>query len=134
MKNNLEKSDFLIYTSSDWKTKLQVNIENETIWLNQEQIALLYGKSRTTITWHIKNIFVEQELEKKVVCREFQHTTNHWAIKGKLQTSSTNYYNLDMILSVWYRVRSTEWTQFRKWGPGKLICNNLRNQIIFFEV
>jgi len=116
----MQPQNFLIYTNTDWKTKLQVNIEDETIWLNQEQIGLLYGKSRTTITWHIKNIFDECELDREVVCREFQHTTKHWAIKEKTQTITTNYYNLEMILSVWYRVKSTEWTKFRKWATEKL--------------
>lgn len=119
-KIKMQNLNFQIYTTKDWNTKLQVNIEEETVWLNQEQMAVLFGKSRTTITGHIKNIFEEWELDKKVVCQEFQHTTQHWAIKGKTQNTKTNFYNLEMIISVWYRVRSNEWTQFRKWATSRL--------------
>lgn len=112
MKNTLQNQNFLIYTNLDWKTKLQVNIEDETIWLNQEQIATLYGKVKSTINEHIKNIYEEWEIEESLSLRKFGNS--------EFMEKPTNYYNLDMILSVWYRVKSPEWTQFRKWATERL--------------
>ena len=117
---SIEKSDFLIYKNKDWNTKIDVKFENESVWLSQSQIAILFWKWRTTITGHIKNIFDEWELDEKVVCQEYQHTTKHWAIKDKRQLTKTKFYNLDMIISIWYRVRSVQWTEFRKWATEKL--------------
>lgn len=79
------QSEILFYTADDGKTKLQVRLEDDTVWLNQQQIALLFDKSRVTITEHIKNVFSEGELEENVVCRNFRHTTQHGAIQGKTQ-------------------------------------------------
>jgi hypothetical protein len=76
-------------------------------------MAELFDKGRTTITEHIKNIFNEGELVEEEVCRNFRHTTQHGAIKGKTQTSNTKYYNLDIIMSVGYRVKYKRGTQFR---------------------
>jgi hypothetical protein len=74
------QSEILFYTADDGQTKLQVRLEDDTVWLNQKQIALLFDKSRVTITEHIKNVFSEAELEENVVCRNFRHTTQHGAI------------------------------------------------------
>jgi hypothetical protein len=82
MKNN---SEIIIYTDIDGTTKLQVQLEDETVWLTQEQMAILFGKGRTTITEHIGNVFKEGELNEKEVCRLFRHTTRHCAIEGKIQ-------------------------------------------------
>lgn len=79
-------------------------------------MAELFDKGRTTITEHIKNIFNEGELIEEEVCRDFRHTTQHGAIKEKTQTSNTRYYNLDVIISVGYRVKSKRGTQFRIWA------------------
>ena len=80
-KNNLQFTthnlEFIIYTAPDGTTKLQVQLENETVWLTQEQMAVLFGKGRTTVTEHIGNIFKENELNEKEVCRLFRHTTKH---------------------------------------------------------
>ena len=73
----------------------------------------LFGKARTTITEHINNIFVESELQENMVCRNFRHTTQHGAIAGKTQDVSVKFYNLDVIISVGYRVKSPQGTQFR---------------------
>ena len=108
----LQTQNFLIYTNSDWKTKLQVNIEDETIWLNQEQIAILYGKSKKTINEHIINIYEEGE-------QIIELSLKKSGISG-FQQKPTNYYNLEMILSVWYRVKSPEWIKFRKWVTERL--------------
>jgi len=80
-----QNSEIIIYTASDGTTKLQVQLEDETVWLTQDQMAMLFGKGRTTITEHIGNIFKEGELNEKEVCRLFRHTTKHGAIEGKTQ-------------------------------------------------
>ena len=97
------KSEIIIYQTEDGlKTKIQTRLENETVWLTQAQMAELFGKTRSTITEHISNIFKEGEL----VCRNFRHTTKHGAIEGKTQEKEVEYYNLDVIISVGYRVKS----------------------------
>ena len=109
-----------IYTSSQNNVELKVSFDNDTVWLTQAQMALLFGKARTTITEHIQNTFKEGELEEKVVCRDFRHTTQHGAIKGKTQKTTATYYNLDVIISVGYRVKSKQGTQFRQWATQRL--------------
>ncbi len=109
-----------IYKAPDSKIEINVNLENETVWLTQEQMAMLFEKGRTTITEHIKNVFKEGELDEKVVCRDFRHTTKHGAIKGKTQKATAKYYNLDVIISVGYRVKSKRGTQFRQWATQRL--------------
>jgi len=113
-------TDIVIFKTSDEKIKIDVLFENETVWLNQEQMAQLFEKGRSTITEHIQNIFREGELNEKEVCREFRHTTRHGAIKGKTQQVITKYYNLDVIISVGYRVKSLRGTQFRQWATQRL--------------
>ena len=113
-------TDIVIFKTSDEKIKIDVLFENETVWLNQEQMAQLFEKGRSTITEHIQNIFREGELNEKEVCREFRHTTQHGAIKGKTQQVTTKYYNLDVIISVGYRVKSLRGTQFRQWATQRL--------------
>ena len=86
------------------------------MWLSIEQMANLFGRDRTVIMRHINNIFKEQELIKKEVCAKFAHTTKHGAINDKTQTRNLDYYNLDMIISVGYRVKSKNGIIFRKWA------------------
>ena len=114
------EAQIIIYRSDDGDIRIDVTLEDETVWLTQEQIAILFGKGRSTITEHIQNIFEEGELEKKLVSRDFRHTTKHGAIEGKTQTATTKYYNLDVIISVGYRVKSPQGTQFRIWATQKL--------------
>ncbi|MCD4777354.1 MAG: virulence RhuM family protein [Desulfobacterales bacterium] len=114
------QSQILIYQSTTENIKIDVSLENETVWLTQNQMALLFGKGRTTITEHIGNIFKEGELNEKMVCRDFRHTTQHGAVKGKTQTKNIKYYNLDVIISVGYRVKSQQGTQFRIWATKRL--------------
>lgn len=109
-----------IYKSADNQIELQVNLENETVWLTQQQIALLFGVQRPAITKHLSNIFKSNELEKKVVSSILEHTTQHGAIEGKTQTTKVKYYNLDAIISVGYRVNSVKATQFRQWATQRL--------------
>lgn len=113
-------SDILIYQNSDGDVKIDVRLDDETVWLNQEQMGHLFGKARTTITGHIGNIFKEGELIESVVCRDFRRTTQHGAIKGKTQSKSVKYYNLDVVISVGYRVKSFQGTQFRIWATQRL--------------
>jgi len=113
-------SQILIYESQDGNIKVDVQLEDETAWLTQEQMATLFGKARRTIGEHIQNIFAEGELDEKLARRDFRHTTQHGAIEGKTQEVSVNYYNLDVIISVGYRVKSFQGTQFRIWATNRL--------------
>jgi len=118
MKKN--KSDFILFKTEDEKISVDVRFEDETVWLSQEQMAQLFGKARTTITEHIINIFKEGELHEELVCRNFRHTKQHGAIEGKTQEISVKLYNLDVIISVGYRVKSLRGTQFRMWATKRL--------------
>ena len=111
-----EQESIVIYTSEDGQTRVDVRMENETVWLTQAQMAELFQKDRTVITRHINNIFKEGELDKNEVCAKFAHTTRHGAIEGKLQIQETVVYNLDVIISVGYRVKSQRGVQFRRWA------------------
>lgn len=113
-------SEIIIYQNPEGNIKIDVRLEDETVWLTQAQMAELFGKGRTTITEHIQNVFKEGELEENVVCRNFRHTTQHGAIAGKTQETITKYYNLDVIISVGYRVKSAQGTQFRIWATQRL--------------
>ena len=91
-------------------------MENETVWLTQAQMAELFEKDRTVIGRHISNVFKEGELVREEVSAKIAHTTQHGAIKGKLQTQETTLYNLDVIISIGYRVHSKRGTAFRIWA------------------
>ena len=116
----MASSDLLIYQTPDGQIKLDVRLENETVWLTQAHMAELFGKGRSTITEHIQNIFKEGELEESVVCRNFRHTTQHGAIQDKTQSKEVKHYNLDVIISVGYRVKSQQGTRFRIWATQRL--------------
>lgn len=96
--------------------KLEVNVKDDTVWLSLEQLATLFDRDRTVIKRHINNIFSEKELIADEVCAKFAHTTSHGALDGKTQTRQIEYYNLDMIISVGYRVKSQNGVIFRKWA------------------
>ncbi len=106
-------SEIIIYQNPDGNIKIDVRLEEETVWLRQAQMATLFGKGRSTITEHINNVFAEGELNEEVVCRNFRLTTQHDAIEGKTQEREVKHYNLDVIISVGYRVKSQQGTQFR---------------------
>lgn len=116
----MEKSEIVIYKSEDGNIKVDVLFEEETVWLTQTQICELFGKSRSTISEHIKNVFDEGELQEEVVVRKIRNTTQHGAIEDKTQTHEVNYYNLDVIISIGYRVKSKQGTQFRIWATQRL--------------
>ncbi len=113
-------TEFLLFKTEDQDIAVDVLFKDETVWLTQEQMATLFDKGRSTITEHIKHIFDEGELDEKVVCRLFRHTTQHGAVEGKLQEKSVKCYNLDVIISVGYRVKSLRGTQFRQWATKRL--------------
>ncbi|MBI2966211.1 MAG: virulence protein RhuM/Fic/DOC family protein [Bacteroidetes bacterium] len=104
------KSEIVIYKSGNGQTSIDVRLEQETVWLTQEQISALFERERSVITKHINNIFKEKELDMKSVCANFAHT----AEDGK--TYQTQFYNLDVIISTGYRVKSKRGTQFRIWA------------------
>jgi len=110
------KDEIILYQVDKEAIHLQVKIEEETVWLSQEQMAKLFGRNRVAITQHIGNIFKEGELDKKVVCKDFLLTTQHGAIEGKTQTRKIKIYNLDVIILVGYRVKSQQGTHFRIWA------------------
>lgn len=116
----MNTSAIQIFTTKDGKTEIEVTFEKETVWLNQEQISSLFERDRTVIGRHIRNIFNESELVEEVVCADFAHTTQHGAIEGKTQIKTAKYYNLDVIISVGYRVKSVRGTQFRMWATQKI--------------
>lgn len=118
--NRLPDNQIIIYQTENGGTRVDVYIQDESAWLTQDQIAVLFGKGRSTVAEHIGNIFKEGELDEQVVCREIRRTTRHGAIKGKKQEKSAKLYNLDVIIAVGYRVKSERGMQFRKWATGRL--------------
>lgn len=112
---NMNTGEILLYQNQDGSIKIDVRLEEETVWLTQARLCELFQKSKATVSEHFKNIFVEGELDQKVVCRDFRHTTSHGAMEGKTQENSVKHYNLDVIISVGYRVKSLQGTQFRIW-------------------
>ena len=104
----------MIIYQSDEGVRLDVRLENKTVWLNQEQIGALFNKSKATISEHISNIFKEGELDEKVVVRKFRTTTQHGALEGKTQSKEVKYYNLDVIIYVGYSVKSIQGARFRR--------------------
>lgn len=112
--------EMLIYQTEDGLTKIDVSMVDETVWLTQEQMAELFQRDKSTISRHIKNIFAERELDEKVVVAEFAITSQHGAMEGKTQSNITRFYNLDVVISVGYRVKSQRGVQFRIWATNIL--------------
>ena len=106
MKEN--KNEIILFENQN--VKLEVNVKEETVWLTQKQMAELFEKDRRTITRHIQNIYKDGELEENSVCSFFEHTA------GDGKTYTVQYYNLDMIISIGYRVNSKRGIAFRKWA------------------
>jgi hypothetical protein len=114
------KNEIILYHPNANAAHIEVQMKDETVWLNRNQMALLFGRDVKTIGKHINNIFGERELEKEVVVANFATTTKHGAVKGKTQSTLTEYYNLDVIISVGYRVKSKQGIQFRTWATRVL--------------
>lgn len=113
-------NEILLYTTPNGKVKVEIYLQNETIWLTQQKIADLFGVQRPAVTKHLKNIFETGELQEDVVSSILEHTTQHGAIEGKTQETKTRFYDLDAIISVGYRVNSTQATAFRIWATERL--------------
>jgi death-on-curing family protein len=113
-------SEIVIYQTTDNQARVEVQFEGESVWLNRQQLSLLFDRDIKTIGKHINNVFVEGELDKKVVVAKFATTTQHGAIKDKKQTLNVEHYNLDVIISVGYRVKSKRGTQFRQWANQRI--------------
>ncbi len=111
-----QNSPIIIYQSADGQTTIDVKMEQETVWLTQAQMAELFQKDRTVIGRHIRNIFKEGELEESLVSAKFAHTKKYGRREGFTQATETAFYNLDVIISVGYRVKSQRGTQFRIWA------------------
>lgn len=114
------KKEIIIYQSKNGALEFRGDFKKETIWATQAQIADLFVIDRSVVAKHIKNIFSDEELDKKVVSANFAHTTPHGAIKGKTQTKDVTFYNLDIILAVGYRSNSGRAIQFRQWATKTL--------------
>ncbi len=113
MKNELKNKDnFVIYTTDDNNIDVEVYLEDENLWMTQEQISKLFDKAKSTINEHIKNIYEERELNEEFTMRKFGNS--------EFSTKPTNYYNLEMIIAIGYRVKSVRGTQFRIWANGIL--------------
>lgn len=106
------QSEFLLYETADGMFKIETRLQDETVWLTQKQMADLFGKAPSTVNEHIKNIFKEGELQEEEVLRKFGNS--------EFSTKPTNFYNLDVIISVGYRVRSQQGTRFRIWATQRL--------------
>lgn len=110
-------SEIVIYQNKEGNIKLDVRLEEETVWLNQDQMAALFGKGRSTVAEHIANVFEEGELEQNRTCRKFRQVR----MEGSREVErEIDHYNLDVIISVGYRVKSPQGTQFRIWATQRL--------------
>ena len=117
-------AEFLIFTRQAGDEGIEVRVAEETVWLTQKLISVLFDKGRSTVTEHLKNIFESGELDEKAVCRDFRHT----AEDGKDYT--TRFYNLDAIIAVGFRVNSARATQFRQWATGVLRDFAIRGYVL----
>lgn len=113
----MNTGEIVIYQSNEGNIKIDVRLQDETVWLNQEQMALLFGKGRSTIAEHILNIYEEGELEQISTCRKFRQVRNEG---NRTVEREIEHYNLDVIISVGYRVKSLQGTQFRIWATQRL--------------
>lgn len=120
---------FLLYNMPDEEGKVQVVIKDETIWCTQKAMAQLFGVGVPAISKHLKNIFEEGELQKEVVVSKMEITSRHGAMEGKTQTSQVDFYHLDAIISVGYRVNSAKATRFRQWAT-KILNEYIRKGFV----
>ncbi len=112
-----ENGDIIIYQTDDGLTKIDVKIQNETVWLSQQQMAELFGTSRTNVIEHINNIYLEEELDKNSTCQNFRQVQKEG---NRTVSREIPFYNLDMIISLGYRIKSKIATNFRKWATERL--------------
>ena len=127
--HNGQQGEIILY-QPDETVRLEVRLEDDTVWLTQQQMAELFGRERSVIAKHIGNCFREGELTAEEVCAKFAQTTIHGAIAGKVQIHDVTFYNLDVIISVGYRVKSPNGTKFRQWATRVLKNYLLRGAAI----
>ncbi len=121
MPNELVKQiSYVLYKADEEDVKVNALLKDESIWLTQKSMAELFDVNVPAVSKHLKNIFEEGELDEEVVVSKMEITTKHGAIEGKTQTVLTNFYNLDAIISVGYRVNSAKATKFRIWATNVL--------------
>lgn len=120
MNEQQDKGNIILYQTPDGQSKIEVTLSGDTVWLTADQMAELFQRNKSTISRHIKNVFEEGELQADMVVAFFATTTRHGAIIGKQQTHQTAFYNLDMIISIGYRVKSHRGVQFRIWATNVL--------------
>ena len=123
-------SSIVLYTTDDGSTQLEVKLERDTVWLTQSQMAVLFGRDRTVITRHIRNIFKEGELEESLVCAKNAQPKKYGRRNDFEQITETTFYNLDVIISVGYRVKSIKGTKFRIWATSLIKQYLLKGYII----
>jgi len=111
----MEEDKIVIYKDKNNSIQLEVKLDGDMVWLTRQQIATLFGRDYKTISKHINNA-LKEELADEVVVAKFENTTQHGAIEGKTQTHELEYFNLEMVTSVGYRVKSSRGVQFRKWA------------------
>ncbi|MFA5432349.1 MAG: RhuM family protein [Candidatus Paceibacterota bacterium] len=120
MKKENQNNSIIIYEGDDGQSHVEVRFEGETAWLSQAQLVDLYQSSKANVSEHIKNILSDRELDENVVVRKIRTTTKHGAIEGKTQTTEVKLYNLDLIISLGYRIKSRIATKFRIWATARL--------------
>ena len=120
MNEQQDKGNIILYQTPDGQSKIEVTLSGDTVWLTADQMAELFQRNKSTISRHIRNVFEEGELQADMVVAFFATTTQHGAIIGKQQTHQTAFYNLDMIISIGYRVKSHRGVQFRIWATNVL--------------
>jgi hypothetical protein len=113
----MNPGEIIIYQNKEGNIKIDVRLEDETVWLTQDQMAVLFGKAKSTINEHIRNVYDENELSESDTMKKFGIS--------EFQQKAFNYYNLDVIISVGYRVKSQQGTQFRIWATQRLKENYL---------
>lgn len=118
--NNNEEMPVVLYTSPDGKVMVNAIVKDETLWMTQAGMAMLFEVDKSSISRHLKNIFLEGELVEEVVVAKIATITRHGAIADKMQQKDVNYYNLDAMIAVGYRVNSRRATQFRIWATSVL--------------
>ena len=124
-----DEIQFILYNIPEGDGKVQAVIKEDTIWLTQKAMAELFGVNVPAISKHLRNIFEEGELREDVVVSKMEITTEHGAIEGKTQTKGVNFYNLDAIISVGYRVNSAKATRFRQWAT-KILNEYIRKGFV----
>ena len=123
-----KQMEMVLYRTEDDNVTVSALIKDETIWITQKAMAELFGVQTPAISKHLKNIFEQGELREEVVVSKMEIPTPHGAIPGKTQLSPTNYYNLDMVISVGYRVKSQRGVQFRLWASA-ILKEYMRNKV-----